>query len=85
MYHDLLNRGFGALAPNICGSTGCGLSYQKLIHRDWGGAELRDMEHAALVESAAFGRAARRSRRQVMPRLLHNVYTWAATYAASAA
>jgi dipeptidyl aminopeptidase/acylaminoacyl peptidase len=32
----------------VRGSTGYGSTYQKLIHRDWGGAELRDMEHAAL-------------------------------------
>ncbi|MEP7293200.1 MAG: prolyl oligopeptidase family serine peptidase, partial [Chloroflexota bacterium] len=47
MYQYLLNRGFGVLAPNIRGSTGYGISYQKLIHRDWGGAELGDIEHAA--------------------------------------
>ena len=35
------------LAPNIRGSTGYGISYQKLIHRDWGGAELEDIRHAA--------------------------------------
>jgi len=48
LYQYLLNMGFGILAPNIRGSTGYGISYQKLIHRDWGGAELRDIEHAAL-------------------------------------
>ncbi len=48
LYQYLLNRGFGILAPNIRGSTGYGKSYQALIHRDWGGAELRDIEHAAL-------------------------------------
>lgn len=48
LYQYLLNAGFGILAPNIRGSTGYGKSYQKLIHRDWGGAELRDIEHAAL-------------------------------------
>ncbi|MFO1372982.1 MAG: S9 family peptidase, partial [Candidatus Competibacteraceae bacterium] len=47
LYQYLLNRGFGVLAPNIRGSTGYGVSYQKLIHRDWGGAELSDIEHAA--------------------------------------
>jgi dipeptidyl aminopeptidase/acylaminoacyl peptidase len=47
LYQYLLNRGFGVLAPNIRGSTGYGLSYQKLIHRDWGGGELKDIEHAA--------------------------------------
>ncbi|HEX2621107.1 MAG TPA: prolyl oligopeptidase family serine peptidase, partial [Phototrophicaceae bacterium] len=46
-YQYLLNRGFGVLAPNIRGSTGYGITYQKLIHRDWGGAELKDIEHAA--------------------------------------
>ena len=47
LYQYLLNRGFGVLAPNIRGSTGYGSTYQKLIHRDWGGAELGDIEHAA--------------------------------------
>lgn len=47
LYQYLLNRGFGILAPNIRGSTGYGKTYQALIHRDWGGAELRDIEHAA--------------------------------------
>jgi dipeptidyl aminopeptidase/acylaminoacyl peptidase len=47
LYQYLLSRGFAVLAPNIRGSTGYGISYQKLIHRDWGGAELKDIEHAA--------------------------------------
>ncbi|MFU8773119.1 MAG: alpha/beta hydrolase family protein, partial [Anaerolineales bacterium] len=47
LYQYLLSRGIGILAPNIRGSTGYGKSYQKLIHRDWGGAELKDIEHAA--------------------------------------
>lgn len=47
LYQYLLHRGFAILAPNIRGSTGFGISYQKLIHRDWGGAELKDIEHAA--------------------------------------
>ena len=46
-YQYLLARGIGVLAPNIRGSTGYGVSYQKLIHRDWGGAELKDIEAAA--------------------------------------
>lgn len=46
-YQYLLSRGVGVLAPNIRGSTGYGVAYQKLIHRDWGGAELRDIEAAA--------------------------------------
>ncbi len=48
LYQYLLNRGIGVLATNIRGSTGYGKTYQKLIHRDWGGAELRDLEGAAL-------------------------------------
>jgi dipeptidyl aminopeptidase/acylaminoacyl peptidase len=47
-YQYLLSRGVGVLAPNIRGSSGYGKSYQKQIHRDWGGAELRDIEHAAI-------------------------------------
>jgi dipeptidyl aminopeptidase/acylaminoacyl peptidase len=48
LYQYLLNRKIGVLAPNIRGSTGYGKSYQKLIRRDWGGTELKDLEHAAL-------------------------------------
>jgi dipeptidyl aminopeptidase/acylaminoacyl peptidase len=47
LYQYLLNRGIAVLAPNIRGSTGYGISYQKLIHRDWGGAEMNDMRCAA--------------------------------------
>ena len=47
LYQYLLSRGIGILAPNIRGSTGYGVAYQKLIHRDWGGAELKDIEAAA--------------------------------------
>ncbi len=46
LYQYWLSRGIGVLAPNIRGSTGYGKTYQKLIHRDWGGAELRDQEYA---------------------------------------
>jgi dipeptidyl aminopeptidase/acylaminoacyl peptidase len=45
-YQYLLAQGVGILAPNVRGSTGYGATYQKLIHRDWGGAELRDLEFA---------------------------------------
>lgn len=48
LYQYLLNRGIGVLAPNIRGSTGYGSSFQKLIHRDFGGDELKDLECAAL-------------------------------------
>lgn len=47
LYQYLLSRGIGVLAPNIRGSTGYGKTYQKLIHRDWGGGELKDIEAAA--------------------------------------
>jgi dipeptidyl aminopeptidase/acylaminoacyl peptidase len=45
-YQYLLSRGIAILAPNVRGSTGYGKSYQKLIHRDWGGDELKDFEAA---------------------------------------
>lgn len=47
LYQFLLARGIGVLAPNVRGSTGYGKAYQKLIHRDWGGAELKDIQAAA--------------------------------------
>jgi dipeptidyl aminopeptidase/acylaminoacyl peptidase len=46
-YQYVMSRGIAVLAPNIRGSTGYGKSYQKLIHRDFGGDELKDIEHAA--------------------------------------
>lgn len=46
MYQYWLSLGIGVLAPNIRGSTGYGKSYQKLIHRDWGGDELKDIKAA---------------------------------------
>ncbi len=47
MYQYLASRGIAVLAPNIRGSTGYGKSYQRLIHRDWGGDELKDLDAAA--------------------------------------
>jgi dipeptidyl aminopeptidase/acylaminoacyl peptidase len=46
-YQYLVSRGFAVLAPNIRGSTGYGKTYQNLIHRDWGGGDLRDFEALA--------------------------------------
>jgi len=46
-YQYLLSRGIGVLAPNIRGSSGYGKSYQKLIHRDFGGDDLKDIEACA--------------------------------------
>jgi dipeptidyl aminopeptidase/acylaminoacyl peptidase len=45
-YQYLLAHKIAVLAPNVRGSTGYGASYQKLIHHDWGGAELGDFEQA---------------------------------------
>jgi dipeptidyl aminopeptidase/acylaminoacyl peptidase len=46
LYQYLLSRGIAVLAPNVRGSTGYGKTYQSLILRDFGGAELLDFEHA---------------------------------------
>lgn len=43
-YQYLLSQGVAILAPNIRGSTGFGIDYQKRIHRDWGGDDLKDIE-----------------------------------------
>jgi dipeptidyl aminopeptidase/acylaminoacyl peptidase len=47
LYQYWAHRGIGVLAPNVRGSTGYGKSYQRLIHHDWDGDELRDFEAAA--------------------------------------
>jgi dipeptidyl aminopeptidase/acylaminoacyl peptidase len=47
LYAYLASRGIYVLAPNIRGSSGYGQSYQKLIHHDWGGNELKDLRAAA--------------------------------------
>lgn len=47
LYQYLLSRGIAILATNIRGSSGYGKSYQKLIHRDFGGDDLKDWEAAA--------------------------------------
>ncbi|MEU8124960.1 S9 family peptidase [Spirillospora sp. NPDC049024] len=46
LYQYLLHEGIAVLAPNIAGSTGYGLTHQKLIYRDWGGVDLDDLDHA---------------------------------------
>lgn len=46
LYQYLLSKGIGVLATNIRGSTGYGKTYQSLINRDWGGADLKDWDHA---------------------------------------
>jgi dipeptidyl aminopeptidase/acylaminoacyl peptidase len=47
LYQYLVSRGIAVLATNIRGSSGYGKTYQTLIHRDWGGGDLQDFEHAA--------------------------------------
>ena len=44
VFQYLLDNGIGIFAPNFRGSTGFGKSFIKLINRDWGGGELRDIE-----------------------------------------
>ena len=39
----LVDRGITLVVPNIHGSTGYGLTWQKAIHRDWGGIDARDL------------------------------------------
>jgi dipeptidyl aminopeptidase/acylaminoacyl peptidase len=43
----LVDRGFTLVVPNIHGSTGYGRSWQKAIHRDWGGVDARDLRGVA--------------------------------------
>ncbi|MFI5707866.1 S9 family peptidase [Kribbella sp. NPDC051620] len=42
-YQYLASRGVAVIAPNYRGSRGYGSAYQRLIQRDWGGDELRDI------------------------------------------
>ena len=46
LYQYLCSRGIAVMATNIRGSTGYGKHYQRLIHRDWGGGDLADLDHA---------------------------------------
>jgi dipeptidyl aminopeptidase/acylaminoacyl peptidase len=43
----LVDRGITLVVPNIHGSTGYGLSWQRAIHRDWGGIDARDLRAVA--------------------------------------
>jgi dipeptidyl aminopeptidase/acylaminoacyl peptidase len=47
LYQYLVANGVAVLAPNVRGSTGYGTTYQRLILRDFGGAELGDFAAAA--------------------------------------
>jgi dipeptidyl aminopeptidase/acylaminoacyl peptidase len=42
-FQILCNRGYIVIAPNFRGSTGYGKSFQKLIYKDWGGNEFKDV------------------------------------------
>lgn len=47
LYQYWLSRGIAVVAPNIRGSTGYGKTYERKIMHDWGGGELKDLEHIA--------------------------------------
>lgn len=38
-----VNAGYIVIAPNFRGSTGYGKTFQKMIYKDWGGAEFKDV------------------------------------------
>jgi len=44
LYQYLVHHGIAVFAPNFRGSIGYGKSFERLIWRDWGGGELRDIE-----------------------------------------
>ncbi|MGM1061325.1 S9 family peptidase [Saccharothrix sp. Mg75] len=44
---ELLARGTAVVAPNVRGSSGYGLRYQRSVYRDWGGGDLADLEAVA--------------------------------------
>ena len=75
LYQYLLSRGIAVLAPNVRGSTGYGTAYQKLIHHDWGGDELKDFEpRAPISRHARLGRpGADRRLRRLLRRVRHAV------------
>jgi dipeptidyl aminopeptidase/acylaminoacyl peptidase len=43
----LASRGVAVVAPNIRGSSGYGLAYQRAVNRDWGGVDLEDLDYVA--------------------------------------
>nr|WP_042179313.1 alpha/beta fold hydrolase [Kibdelosporangium sp. MJ126-NF4]CEL13754.1 putative peptidase [Kibdelosporangium sp. MJ126-NF4]CTQ99440.1 putative peptidase [Kibdelosporangium sp. MJ126-NF4] len=47
LIQDLVRAGIAVLAPNVRGSTGRGLRYQRMVYRDWGGGDLRDLAACA--------------------------------------
>jgi dipeptidyl aminopeptidase/acylaminoacyl peptidase len=55
LYQHLLDEGIAVFAPNIAGSTGYGKAHQILIHRDWGGIDLDDLDHGVRYLQGASG------------------------------
>jgi dipeptidyl aminopeptidase/acylaminoacyl peptidase len=47
-FQYLAAHGVAVLAPNVRGSSGYGMPYQRLSYRDWGGGDLGDFADAAL-------------------------------------
>lgn len=45
-FQYLVSCGLAVFAPNVRGSSGYGMSYQKLSYRDWGGGDLGDFADA---------------------------------------
>jgi dipeptidyl aminopeptidase/acylaminoacyl peptidase len=43
LYQYLLANGVGVLVPNIRGSSGFGMTYQRAIYRSWGDGDVRDL------------------------------------------
>jgi dipeptidyl aminopeptidase/acylaminoacyl peptidase len=44
LFQYLVSRGVAVIAPNVRGSSGYGLAYQRAVHRDWGGVDLDDLD-----------------------------------------
>jgi dipeptidyl aminopeptidase/acylaminoacyl peptidase len=44
LFQYLVSRGVAVVAPNVRGSSGYGLAYQRAVHRDWGGVDLEDLD-----------------------------------------
>src|SRR5206468_205761 len=43
----LIDRGYVIIEPNVRGSTGYGVQFRDMALKDWGGADLEDVAHAA--------------------------------------
>lgn len=47
LFQCLLSNGIAVMAPNVRGSVGYGLAWQRRIYLDWGGIDLHDFEAGA--------------------------------------